>query len=122
MLPNDPMLALREANATMAHRHHEASQERLGAHARLVTKPDPAKASVVRSVIRPATLFVTVVLALTALIGASSASVPNVAAKRMLATSSSKLLDDTASRRRLLAIAPSGDVAQQQATRRRVLL
>jgi hypothetical protein len=34
MLPNDPMLALQEAQATMARRQHEAEQTRLGNHPR----------------------------------------------------------------------------------------
>ena len=43
MLPNDPMLALRAAQDTMAHRQYESSQERLAATVRLVSKASPAR-------------------------------------------------------------------------------
>ena len=43
MLPNDPTLALRAAQDTMAQRHHESGQERLAASARLVDKANPAR-------------------------------------------------------------------------------
>jgi hypothetical protein len=41
MLPNDPMLALRAAQDTMATRQFESSQERLVATARLAAAPNP---------------------------------------------------------------------------------
>ena len=41
MLPNDPLLALRAAQDTMAQRQRESSQERMAASTRLVARPDP---------------------------------------------------------------------------------
>ena len=70
---------------------------------------------------RPATTFVTVILAVTALVGTSSAAVPNVAARNMLARSPSSLLDATTGLRWLLAIDSASDRGPQEATRRRVL-
>lgn len=74
-----------------------------------------------KSFIRPATAFVTVVLALSALVGAASASAPAVAARHQLAGSPSTLLDATSSRRHLLAVDSVSDVGQQVAARRLVL-
>jgi thioredoxin-like negative regulator of GroEL len=91
MLPNDPMLALRSAQDTMAQRHYEAAQERLAAHL-----PRPKRS------IRPGTLFVTIVVALTAVFGAMSTPVPTTAAGRRLATSPSTSIDQAASRMRVL--------------------
>jgi hypothetical protein len=42
MLPNDPMLALRAAQDSMAHRQYESSQERLAATVRLGATPNSA--------------------------------------------------------------------------------
>jgi hypothetical protein len=70
---------------------------------------------------RPATTFVTVVLAVSALVGTSSAAIPNLASRHMLARSPSSLLDNTAGRRLLLAIDSAGDAMQQEAVRARVL-
>lgn len=69
---------------------------------------------------RPAATFVTVVIAASALFGASSAAVPNIAARHMVATSPGTSLDRTAGRR-LFAITPAGDVAQSQTARRRLV-
>lgn len=41
MFPNDPLLALRAAQYTMAQRQREASQERLAATGRLEARLDP---------------------------------------------------------------------------------
>ena len=41
MLPNDPLLALRAAQDTMAHRQRESSCERLAASNRVVAATDP---------------------------------------------------------------------------------
>jgi hypothetical protein len=69
---------------------------------------------------RPATAFVTVVLAVTALVATSSAAMPNVASRNMLARSPSSLTDTTAGLRRLLAIDSAADIGQQVAARGRV--
>ena len=127
MLPNDPMLALRAAQDTMAHRQYESSQERLAASARLAAKAHGAstdrlpKGFAVKSVVRPATAFVTLLLALSALIAASSASASDIASKRVVARSSNVVLDVTASRKRLLAMDRAGNIEQHQAAVRRLL-
>ena len=126
MLPNDPQLRLREAQATMALRHHESSQERLAAEARLAAAADPAshrhsKETVMKTFIRPATVFFTVVIALTALLGTAAPSVPSALGGNMLATSPRMLLDVTSSTKRMLAIDSTIDLGQQLASRRRVL-
>lgn len=41
MLPNDPMLALRAAQDTMAHRQYESAQERMAATVRQAAALDP---------------------------------------------------------------------------------
>ena len=100
MFPNDPMLRLHETHITMAERHHEASQERLASEARLVAKPDSVRTDSASSSVFPkhiqflslarsrrSIFFVTIVLALSALLGASSSSVPNIAGARLLAAS-----------------------------------
>jgi hypothetical protein len=102
MLPNDPMLALRSAQDTMAQRHYESAQQRLAA-------PGP---SLKRST-RPATLFVTIVIAVSALFGATSAPVPTTAARRMLATSPTTSIHQ--------ATGLGNQVAQNETTRRRVV-
>ena len=91
MLPNDPMLALRSAQDKMIQRQYESAQERLASRA----------PSLKRS-IRPGTLFVTIVVAVTALFGATSAPVPTTAGRHMLATSPSTSLDRATSRMRTL--------------------
>jgi hypothetical protein len=125
MLPNDPMLALRAAQDTMAQRQYESGQERLAATARLVGGPsseaDSHPTHVVHgSIFRRATI-VTIVLALSALVGASTTSAPAVAARHQLARSPSTLLDATSSRRHLLAVDSAGAAGQQVAARRLVL-
>jgi hypothetical protein len=138
MLPNDPILALRAAQDTMAQRQYDAGQERLAATVRLVhgakstrTNRDGAhlfprliqylpQAFRHGSIFRRATI-VTIVLALSALVGASSASAPTVAARHQLARSPSTLLDATSSRRHLLAVDSAGAAGQQVAARRLVL-
>jgi hypothetical protein len=126
MLPNDPQLRLSEAHTTMALRHHESSQERLAAEARLVAAADPAshrrsKETAMKSLIRPATVMFTVVIALSALLGAVGPSVPATAGRNMLATSPRALFVVTSSSERMLAIDSTSDMGQQMASRRRVL-
>ena len=126
MLPNDPQLRLSEAQATMALRHHESSQERLAKEARLVAAGDPAsrphsKETAVKTFIRPTTVLFTVVIALSALLVGVAPSAPTSAGRNMLATSPRVLLDLTSSAKRLLAIDSTIDLEQQLASRRRVL-
>ena len=81
MLPNDPQLRLHEAQATMAMRQHESSQERLAAEARLVAAADPASRSAfegdshedLHSCLTTVIFCLRVVIALSALLGALDA-------------------------------------------------
>jgi len=110
VFPNDPQLRLGEAHATIALRHRESAQERLAAEARLLAAADPAshripKEGSVKTLIRPATAFFSVVLALSALLVVSAPPVPSSAARNMLVRTPSLLLDVTASQRQQLAVA-----------------
>jgi hypothetical protein len=126
MLPNDPQLRLSEAQATMAVRHHESSQERLAAEARLVAAAYPAsgrhsKEKSMKTFIRPATVLFSVVIALSALLAAVAPSLPTTAGRHVIATSPRVLLEATSSTKRMLAIDSTIDLGQQVASRRRVL-
>ena len=126
MLPNDPHLRLGEAHATMALRQHESSQERLAKEGRFVAAADPdshrrSKESAMKTLVRPATFFFTVVIALTALLGTAVQLAPTTAARHMLASSPRTLLDVTSSTKRMLAIESTINLGQQLASRQRVL-
>jgi hypothetical protein len=126
MLPNDPMLALRAAQDTMAQRQYASAQERLAATVRPVVRPnseaDRHQTHLIRGSIFRRTTLVTVVLALSALVGAAAVSEPSVAARRVLATSPRTLVDLTSNRMRVVAIDPASDIERNQTTSRRVVL
>src|SRR4029079_13399161 len=120
MLPNDPQLRLSEAHTTMALRHHESSQERLASEARLLSRADReahrhSKGSAMKTIVRPATFLFTVVVALTALLGASAQVAPTTAGSNVLAVSPRTLLDVASSTKRMLAIDSTIDLRQQLA-------
>ena len=74
-----------------------------------------------KTIVRPATIFFTVVIALTALLGASAQAVSTTAGRHMVATAPRTLLDVTSSTKRMLAIESTIELGQQVAARQRVL-
>ena len=75
-----------------------------------------------KTLIRPATAFFSVVLALSALLVVSEPPVPSSAARTMLARTPSLPLDVSASQKRMLAVNRAGETGQQLAVSRRVVL
>ena len=74
-----------------------------------------------KTLIRPTTVLFTVVLALSALLGAVAPSGPTSAGRHLLATSPRLLLNITSSNQRMLAIDSTIDLGQRVASSRRVL-
>jgi hypothetical protein len=115
MLPNDSQLRLSEAHTTMALRHHESAQERLALEARSAAAGDPAshpssRETAMNTLIRPATILLTVVIAISALFAAIAPPAPATAGRQMLATSP-----------RMVGVESTTDLDQLLASSRRVL-